>query len=94
MSRRRCLDDPPPELPGDPDELPDPEDPDDVPDDEEVEYFVDPDEEDSVRTSVPNCLQSSHSCSSAPSTFVVVSEARSAPHISHWGIHAILCHRG
>jgi len=55
-------------------------------DDEDVEYFVDPELEDSVRTSVPNPLQSSHNCSSAPSTFVVVSDGRSAPHISHWGM--------
>jgi hypothetical protein len=96
MSRRRReeLD----EFP-DPDPVPDPDDPDDaddpdVPDEDDVEYLLDPEEDDSVRTSVPNCLLSSHSCSSAPSTFVVVSEARSAPHISHWGIHAILCHRG
>ena len=55
-------------------------------DDEDVEYFVDPELEDSVRTSVPKPLQSSHNCSSAPSTFVVVSDDRSAPHISHWGM--------
>ncbi|GAA0218222.1 hypothetical protein GCM10009000_036400 [Halobacterium noricense] len=54
--------------------------------DEEVEYFVDVEEELSVRTSVPKSEQSEHSSSSAPSTFVVVSDAFSAPHISHWGI--------
>jgi len=55
--------------------------------DEEVEYFVEVEEELSVRTSVPKSEQSEHSSSSAPSTFVVVSDAFSAPHISHWGIH-------
>jgi hypothetical protein len=76
MSRRR-LEEPPDEDDDDPDES------EERPDDDEVEYFVDPELADSVRTSVPNPLQSSQSWSSAPSTFVVVSEARSAPHISH-----------
>jgi hypothetical protein len=79
MSRRR-REEPPDDDPDDPDEPPAPDDP---PEDDEVEYFVDPELVDSVRTSVPNPLQSSQSWSSAPSTFVVVSEARSAPHISH-----------
>jgi hypothetical protein len=57
-----------------------------VPDELDVEYFVDWEELDSVRTSVPNSLQSSHSSSSAPSTFTVVSDGCSLPHISHWGI--------
>jgi hypothetical protein len=52
--------------------------------DEEVEYLVLAlDELDSVRTSVPNLAQSSHSCSSAPSTFTFFREAFSEPHISH-----------
>jgi len=86
MSRRRDrppeleeLDVPPPE---------DPLDPDDEDDDPEVEYFVDADPLDSVRTAVPNSLQSSQSSSSAPSTLVVVSDGRSAPHISHCGMSA------
>jgi hypothetical protein len=79
MSRRRRVEEDPPESPDDEDELPDP-DP-----DEEVEYFVEVDEE-VVVTSVPNSVQSSQSSNSAPSTFVVVSEARSAPHISHCGM--------
>jgi hypothetical protein len=40
----------------------------------DVEYFVEADELDSVRTSVPNPLQSPQSSSSAPSTFTVVSD--------------------
>ncbi|ELZ85917.1 hypothetical protein C453_08878 [Haloferax elongans ATCC BAA-1513] len=52
--------------------------------DEEVEYFVLALEDvDSVRTSVPNSAQSSHSCSSAPSTFTFFREAWLEPHISH-----------
>src|SRR6056297_451070 len=78
MSRRRR--DVPPVEP------PDEDDPEDFEPDEEVEYLVEADEEDCVRTSVPNSLQSSQSSSSAPSTFVVVSDARSAPHISHCGM--------
>jgi hypothetical protein len=61
----------------------DPDDPEPVLPEFEVEYFVDDEELDSVRTSVPNSLQSSHSCSSAPSTFTVVSDGCSLPHISH-----------
>jgi hypothetical protein len=82
MSRRRRDEPPDDEEDDEPDEPDEPE----VPDDDEVEYFVDPDVEDSVRTSVPNPLQSSQSWSSAPSTFVAVSVERSAPHISHWGM--------
>ena len=52
----------------------------------EVEYLLDPDDEDSVLTSVPNSVHSSQSSSFAPSTFVVVSDDCSAPHISHWAI--------
>ena len=85
MSRRRWLDEPP-EFPPAPLELD--VEPDD-PDEEDVEYFVDELElEESVRTSVPKPLQFPHNWSSAPSTFVVVSDAFSAPHISHWGICA------
>ncbi|AHZ21565.1 hypothetical protein C439_03683 [Haloferax mediterranei ATCC 33500] len=76
MSRRRRVDD------EDEDED-DPEERDAFELDEEVEYFVLALEVDSVRTSVPNSAQSSHSCSSAPSTFTVFNEARSEPHISH-----------
>ena len=79
MSRRRL--DPPPPDEDDEDEDED----DDVPDEEDVEYFVDPDEE-LVSTSVPKSTQLSQSWSSAPSTFAVVSDPRSAPHISHCGI--------
>ena len=53
---------------------------------DEVEYFVEDELLDSVRTSVPKSVQLSQSSSSAPSTFVVVSDELSAPHISHWGI--------
>jgi hypothetical protein len=77
MSRRRRLE--PPELDPDPDE-------DDELDEEDVEYFVDVLDSDSVRTSVPKSVQLSQSSSSAPSTFVVVSDDFSAPHISHWGM--------
>lgn len=77
MSCRRLLEDDPPD---------EDEDEEDAPDDEEVEYFVEAEEVDSVRTSVPNPLQSPQSWSSAPSTFVVVSEDFSAPHISHCGM--------
>lgn len=55
-------------------------------DEEDVEYLVLVDDWLSVRTSVPKSVQSSHSSSSAPSTFVVVSDELFAPHISHWGI--------
>lgn len=82
MSRRV-----PPELDpvdGDADDDPDEEELDE--DELEVEYFVDVVSVDSVVTSVPNSVQSPQSSSSAPSTLVVVREAFSAPHISHWGI--------
>lgn len=84
MSRRREDDEE-----DDEEELDDPEDPPDEEedDDEDVEYFVLVEELWVSRTSVPKSVQSSHSSSSAPSTFVVVSEGLSAPHISHWGIH-------
>jgi hypothetical protein len=52
----------------------------------EVEYLLDPDDEESVFTSVPKSVHSSQSSSSAPSTFVVVSDDPSAPHISHCAI--------
>jgi len=75
MSRRR-----------DPRELdPEPVEPEPDP----VEYFVDEDADGSSRTVVPNSVQESHSSSSAPSTFVAVSDDFSAPHISHWGIRAL-----
>jgi hypothetical protein len=80
MSRRRRFDDPPDEDEDDDD------DDEDVPEDELVEYFVDPDEDDSVRTSVPKSLHSSQRSSLAPSTLTVVSDDLEAPHISHWGI--------
>jgi hypothetical protein len=77
MSRRRePPDDDPPEV--------DEDDEDD--EDDEVEYFVEDELLDSVRTSVPKSVQLSQSSSSAPSTFVVVSDELSAPHISHWGM--------
>ncbi|GAB6878092.1 hypothetical protein JCM17823_03660 [Halorubrum gandharaense] len=71
-----------PEEPEEPDEPP--EEPDeDFPELELVEYLLPAEEVDSSRTSVPKSVQELHSSSSAPSTFVVVSEAWSAPHISH-----------
>jgi len=71
-----------------PDEPPDPdaedEDEDDaVPELELVEYLLPAELLGSSRTSVPKSVQELHSSNSAPSTFVVVSEACSAPHISH-----------
>ncbi len=85
MSRRRRVDPPELELELEP-ELAD-EDEEDDPEELDVEYLVEPDAElDSVRTSVPNSEQSSQSSSSAPSTLTVVSDGRSLPHISHWGI--------
>jgi len=62
----------PPELP-DPLELPDP-----------VEYFVEVVVDPSWRTSVPKSVHSSQTSNSAPSTFTVLGEDVSAPHISHW----------
>jgi hypothetical protein len=79
MSRRRR--EPPEDDPPDVDEDDDEDD-----EDDEVEYFVEDELLDSVRTSVPKSVQLSQSSSSAPSTFVVVSDELSAPHISHWGI--------
>jgi hypothetical protein len=55
-------------------------------DEELVEYFVDVEEVDSCRTSVPKSVQSSQTSSSAPSTLTVFGEDVSAPHISHWTI--------
>jgi len=82
MSRRR-VEPPDPDEPLEPDEEDDPED---FPVLELVEYLLPPEPVDSSRTSVPKSVHELHSSSSAPSTFVVVSEACSAPHISHWGI--------
>jgi hypothetical protein len=82
MSRRRRLEPPPPLEPLDP-PLPEPE----LPPLEEllpVEYFVEvllP--ESWVRTSVPKSVQFSQTSSSAPSTFTVLGDDVSAPHISH-----------
>jgi hypothetical protein len=84
MSRRRRVD-PPLAL-----EPAEPLDPESDPPEFDVEYFVEASELDSVRTSVPNSLQSSQSWSSAPSTLTVVRDGCSLPHISHWGIHAIV----
>jgi hypothetical protein len=78
MSRRRL------EEPPDDDEADEPDEPD--PDDEEVEYFVEVDDEDSWRTSVPKSAQSPHTSSSAPSIFTVFGSATFVPHISHWTI--------
>jgi hypothetical protein len=75
----------PPEEPPEPDEA-DEEDDEAVPELELVEYLLPPELLGSSRTSVPKSVQELHSSSSAPSTFVVVREACSAPHISHWGI--------
>jgi len=50
---------------------------------DDVEYFVEVEELDSSRTSVPKSAHSSQTCSSAPSTFTVFGEGVSAPHISH-----------
>jgi hypothetical protein len=79
MSRRRC--DPPEDPPAE-DEAEDDEEAESDPD-PEVEYFVDVEELDSVRTSVPNPLQSSQTSISAPSILTVVREDCSEPHISH-----------
>jgi hypothetical protein len=81
MSRRR----PPPELPEDPlDPLPLLDEESLDPDELLVEYLVDVlDEESSVRTSVPNSEQSSHTSSSAPSIFTRFGLPTSFPHISH-----------
>jgi hypothetical protein len=79
MSRRR-REDPPDE---DEDEEPPPDDEDE---DDEVEYFVELDDEDSWRTSVPKSAQSPHTSSSAPSIFTVFGSATVVPHISHWTI--------
>ena len=57
----------------------DPSDPPELP----VEYFVDVVLVDSVLTSVPKSEHSSHTSSSAPSTFTVLGVDVSAPHISH-----------
>ncbi|GAB3318580.1 hypothetical protein GCM10027355_14620 [Haloplanus salinarum] len=81
MSRRREEPPPPPPV-----ELEPSDDEDDEDDDDEVEYFVEAELPESVRTSVPKSVHSSQRSSSAPSTFVVVRDELSAPHISHWGI--------
>jgi hypothetical protein len=83
MSRFRRED--PPDEPEAPEELD--EDPDD--EDEEVEYFVDVEDDDSWRTSVPKSAQSSQTSSSAPSTFTVFGCATFVPHISHWTIPSV-----
>jgi len=86
---------PPPECPLDPDPVPELLDDrllDDDPSDPEellVEYFVAVLELSCVRTSVPKSAQSSHTSSSAPSTFTVFGEDVPAPHISHWTIETL-----
>jgi hypothetical protein len=83
MSRRR-------EPPEDADaELEPPEEPEELEELEDVEYFVDVDDEDSWRTSVPKSAHSSQTSSSAPSTFTVFGFATSVPHISHWTILSV-----
>lgn len=71
--------------------LADPDDPDPelLPEELPVEYFVEELELLSVRTSVPKSAQSSHTSSSAPSTFTVFGEDVPAPHISHWTIETL-----
>jgi hypothetical protein len=81
MSRRRRFDEPSDEDEDDEEEA--------FPDDEEVEYLLDAEEDDSVRTSVPKSLHSSQRSSLAPSTLTVVSDDLEAPHISHWGIPTV-----
>jgi hypothetical protein len=66
-----------------PDEEPDPPEDEELDPLEEVEYLLDPPEDDSVRTSVPKEVQLSQTSISAPSTFTVVGDATSVPHISH-----------
>jgi len=83
MSRRRPPP-PPPLEPAEPDEPPDELELELPPLLELVEYFVEVLELLCWRTSVPKSAQSSHTSSSAPSTFTVFGEAVSAPHISHW----------
>jgi hypothetical protein len=68
------------------DDAPDVDPPELFPEELLVEYFVDELELCWVRTSVPKSAQSSHTSSSAPSTFTVFGEDVSAPHISHWTI--------
>lgn len=81
MSRRRVE----PELLPlvDEDEDEDEDEDDDLPVLELVEYLLALEVDGSSRTSVPKSVQELQSSNSAPSTFVVVSEACSAPHISH-----------
>jgi len=81
MSRRRLEEPPDPDEPVLDDPEPEPADPES---DEEVEYFVEPDEPDVSRTSVPNSAQSAHTWSSAPSILTAVGAPVSVPHISHW----------
>jgi hypothetical protein len=78
MSRRRRED--PPAEDDDVEPLPVGED------DDDVEYFVELEDEDSWRTSVPKSAQSPHTSSSAPSIFTVFGSATVVPHISHWTI--------
>lgn len=79
MSRRRRVDEEPP----------DPEEPDEDDEDEEpVEYFDVDEDDDWVFTSVPNWAQESQTCISAPSIFTVLGDEVSAPHISHCGMHS------
>jgi hypothetical protein len=77
MSRRRRED--PPAEDDDSELLP-------LEEDDEVEYFVELEDEDSWRTSVPKSAQSPHTSSSAPSIFTVFGSATVVPHISHWTI--------
>jgi hypothetical protein len=75
----------PPE-PLDPPEPLEEEDEEGVPELELVEYLLPAELLGSSRTSVPKSVQELQSSNSAPSTFVVVREVCSEPHISHWGI--------
>jgi hypothetical protein len=85
MSRRR-LPEPPDDDEAVPEDCPPPELDDE---DDEVEYFVDPLELLSVRTSVPKSAQSAQTSSSAPSIFTVFGAPVSVPHISHWTIPGV-----
>jgi hypothetical protein len=69
-----------------PEPLEEEEDEEGVPELELVEYLLPAELLGSSRTSVPKSVQELQSSNSAPSTFVVVREVCSEPHISHWGI--------
>jgi len=74
MSERRDCDD---------EDVPPVDDEDEDDPDEDVEYLVDVELVSCVSTSVPKSAQLSQTSNSAPSTFTVLGDPVSAPHISH-----------